>query len=64
MLCENTFCIYYSDHNCLRDDITLDIEGRCMQCRYVTIDEENLEKLRAKMREERRIFDLYYSEIM
>ena len=50
MRCGNDFCIYFSDYKCLRDDITLDTDGRCEQCMYVNISEDVLEEARERLR--------------
>ena len=46
MLCENKFCIYYADDECVLDEIELDIQGSCKCCIYVNISEKELEKKR------------------
>lgn len=46
MLCENLFCIYYSDEECILDEIELDICGNCKCCIYVDIPEKQLAKKR------------------
>ncbi len=46
MLCENLFCIYYQDDECILDEIELDICGSCKCCIYVDIPEKQLEKKR------------------
>lgn len=48
MKCENLFCIYQSDDNCLLEHIDLDIQGQCKECIYPDIDEEYLKKLKEK----------------
>lgn len=50
MNCENNFCIYWEDGNCELDEISLDIQGRCMECIYVDIDEEVLSENRKKIK--------------
>ena len=63
MVCGNYLCIYFSKGSCLRDDITLDNDGRCLQCIYINMDDEKLEEIRAKMRENRKISDMYSLDI-
>lgn len=46
MLCENCFCIYWSESGCILDDIDLDIQGKCNCCIYVDINEDTLKELR------------------
>ena len=40
--CENTFCIYETQNECMLDEINLDIQGNCLDCIYVNIDYETL----------------------
>lgn len=49
MKCSNVFCIYWSDDECLLDNITLDIQGNCECCIYVNIDDAELQKHRKKL---------------
>lgn len=49
MECENIFCIYYSNNNCLLEQISLDIQGNCKCCIYVDIDSKDLEQHRNQM---------------
>ena len=44
MNCENLFCIYQKDNQCILDEIDLDITGMCTSCIYINIDNESLEK--------------------
>lgn len=46
MLCENLFCIYWSNDECVLDNISLDIQGSCTSCIYVNIDESILKSQR------------------
>ncbi len=38
MNCENNFCIYWSEDNCLLEEISLDIAGICKSRIYINID--------------------------
>ncbi len=49
MLCENLFCIYYSDGVCRLNEIELDIQGNCKYCIYVKISEKELQKKRDEL---------------
>ena len=49
MRCENLFCIYWKDSNCILDEISLDIMGCCCSCIYVDIDEEMLRQKREEL---------------
>ncbi len=48
MRCENKFCIYWNENECILDDISLDVQGNCEDCIYVNIDEENLKAERQR----------------
>lgn len=48
MLCENKFCIYWKLNHCTLDEISLDISGRCLECIYVPISEDELQAARKK----------------
>ena len=48
MMCENLFCVYWSDNECILDEISIDIQGSCESCIYVDIDDESLKKSREK----------------
>ena len=50
MLCENRFCIYWSENSCLLDEIELDVQGSCMSCIYVNLDETILQEQRQLQR--------------
>lgn len=45
LCCENIFCIY-QNNKCILDDIHLDIQGNCLDCIYINIDCELLDKLK------------------
>lgn len=50
MRCENMFCIYWNKGNCELKGISLDIQGKCQDCIYVDIEENELEIKREKMK--------------
>lgn len=49
MKCENDFCIYWQDGECVLEDISIDIGGRCDDCIYVNIPEEQLKIARKEI---------------
>ena len=49
MLCENYFCIYQKDRQCVLEKINLDIQGRCKECIYIDFDEFILQELKNKL---------------
>lgn len=50
MKCENYLCIYEKSGDCLLKSIELDVMGQCKECIYISIEEENLDKLKTKNR--------------
>ncbi len=38
LTCDNIFCIYWEENACILDDISLDIQGSCTDCIYVSLD--------------------------
>lgn len=48
MICENYFCIYYSQGECILEETELDIMGCCKNCIYVTVPERELKKIRVE----------------
>ena len=47
--CENEFCIYQKQGICILESIQLDIQGNCMDCIYVNIEESVLNNLKDKL---------------
>ena len=48
--CENEFCIYQENGNCILEDIKLDILGQCTDCIYVDIPKNQLEQFKNQHR--------------
>ncbi len=46
MICENVLCIYNKKEKCILSEISLDYQGRCSECIYVSIEETQLKKLK------------------
>ncbi len=46
MTCENIFCIYQRNNECILEEISLDIIGICDNCIYVDIDTKMLNELK------------------
>ncbi len=51
MVCENLFCIYYSNRYCILEKVSLDILGCCQECIYIEFSEEELAWRRKKLLE-------------
>ena len=49
MRCENKFCIYWEDNECTLEDVCIDNSGRCDDCIYVNIPEEQLKVSRKEI---------------
>ena len=45
MICENDFCIYNRNFECILKAISLDIDGKCTQCIYISIDKTTLNNI-------------------
>lgn len=48
MRCENIFCIYQKNGECILDEIEIDISGKCASCIFPNIDDDYLQKAKAK----------------
>lgn len=44
MFCENIFCVYQRNGQCVLNEIALDITGSCAHCIYVDIGQKKLEE--------------------
>ena len=49
MYCENHFCIYWTERGCTLDNVSLDMQGSCLECTYVNISEQVLKAERQKI---------------
>lgn len=49
MVCENLFCIYQQEGECLLEEIQLDRAGVCTSCIYPSFDEDFLRKEKSKL---------------
>lgn len=49
MKCENSFCIYQSDGDCILKEISIDNLGMCADCIYPNIDEKVLNQAKLKL---------------
>ena len=49
MNCENNFCIYQRNGNCILNEISIDSSGMCTECIYPDIDEEILKDAKLKV---------------
>ena len=52
MKCENVYCIYEKDGECLLDEITISSGGMCNECILISVPFNALEKLKQIQREE------------
>ena len=49
-ICENHFCIYWEDNQCVLKSISLDIQGICQDCIYVELEQFTMDNAREQMR--------------
>ena len=42
MKCANSFCIYWENNTCLLKEISLDMQGNCQACIYISLSREEL----------------------
>ncbi|MBQ7006235.1 MAG: hypothetical protein IJN59_00235 [Oscillospiraceae bacterium] len=49
MVCENLFCIYQQEGECLLEEIQLDRAGVCTSCIYPSIDQTYLKQEKLKL---------------
>ena len=50
MMCENLFCIYWENGECVLDEVTLDCQGKCNECIYIKLDEKEIKAKSAQQR--------------
>lgn len=46
--CEQKFCVYWMNHRCILDEISIDETGMCTDCINTNIDGKLLDKLRQR----------------
>lgn len=51
MICENIFCIYQENDQCILKKVEHDFCGHCSECIYVDIPEDELNKVKIKIRQ-------------
>ena len=49
LTCENEFCIYQKQGNCILKSVQLDIQGNCTDCIYTDVKEDALNSLKEKL---------------
>ncbi len=47
--CENKFCIYQKQGNCVLENVQLDIQGNCLDCIYINVEEDTLNNMKEKL---------------
>ena len=57
MKCENCFCIYEKNGDCILEEISLNACGNCEDCIYPSIDSEYLEAKKQSLLEKLNIED-------
>ncbi len=51
MKCENEFCIYQENGDCIIDDISLDAAGCCTECINISLNKNFLTEIKKQIRE-------------
>lgn len=51
MTCGNKFCIYWEQGTCELSQVSLDIQGACEDCIYISIGEQEMQAARRAARE-------------
>ena len=46
--CENEFCIYQKQVTFVLEEVQLDIQGNCVDCIYISIEDKELTNLKTK----------------
>ena len=49
--CENRFCVYWEENECIFDDIEINALGGCTSCVLIELSEEEAEEKRNEMLE-------------
>ena len=49
--CENLFCIYWEENQCILNNISLDVQGNCQDGIYVDLKKITLTEARKQMRQ-------------
>ena len=52
MICENDYCIYWDNNECILNEIHLNNMGVCESCISITISEKELKRLRKEQLEQ------------
>ena len=60
MKCDNIYCVYWKNNQCIYDDTEIDLQGRCILCKYVDVDENTLRELRESQRKNIEPFEEKY----
>ena len=47
--CENEFCIYQKQGNCILESVQLDIQGNCTDCIYINVEKSTLKNLKEQL---------------
>ena len=47
--CENEFCIYQKQGRCILESVQLDIQGNCVECIHINVEENVLKDLKEKL---------------
>ena len=48
MKCENIFCVYQKNDECILEEIELDILGQCRECIYIDLSNDIINEQKTK----------------
>jgi len=48
MKCENIFCVYQKNDECILEEIELDILGQCRECIYIDLSDDIINEQKTK----------------
>lgn len=48
MKCENIFCVYQKNDECILEEIELDILGQCRECIYIDLPDDIINEQKTK----------------
>ena len=48
MKCENIFCVYQKNDECILEEIELDILGQCRECIYIDLPDDIINEQKNK----------------
>ena len=50
MKCDNSFCVYQENDECILEEINIDTTGKCDSCIFINISDTDLYKYKNQLR--------------